>query len=171
MHSHTISTCRSWLVAVASLATLALGCSKFDMRKNIPWAKGDDEYQTPVKVVAFWTETVLTQAGQMPLRGFGGRLMFYATEAGKPVQVKGGLTVYAYNESDRDPSDVRPDRKYVFTPEQFAKHYSKSPLGHSYSVWIPWDAAGGQQTELSLLVRFTNEKGEVVIGCQPPDNA
>src|SRR6185295_11244836 len=69
-------------------------------------------------------------------------------------------------ETDRDPANTTPDRKYIFTAEQFAKHYSKSPLGHSYSVWIPWDEAGGLQTEISLLVRYLHEKGEVVIGEQ-----
>ena len=53
---------------------------------------------------------------------------------------RGSLVVYAFDETDRDPANMKPDRKFVFTQEQFEKHYSKSTLGHSYSVWLPWDA-------------------------------
>ncbi len=74
--------------------------------------------------------------------------------------------MYVFDETNRDPNNERPDRKYVFTKEQLASHYSKSKLGHSYSVWIPWDDAGGPQKELSLIVRFAPEKGGVVVGEQ-----
>ena len=47
-----------------------------------------------------------------------------------------------------------------------ASHYSKSKLGHSYSVWLPWDETGGPQKEISLIARFTPEKGGVVVGEQ-----
>jgi hypothetical protein len=39
-------------------------------------------------------------------------------------------------------------------------------LGHSYSVWIPWDEVGGPQKEISLIARFTPEKGSVVVSEQ-----
>ena len=59
---------------------------------------------------------------------------------------------------------VKPDKKFVFTPEQFAQHYEKSSLGHSYAVWVPWDAAGGPQKEVSLIARFTPKNGQLVVG-------
>ena len=61
---------------------------------------------------------------------------------------------------------MKPDRKYVFTKDQLPSHYSKSKLGHSYSVWLPWDETGGPQKEVSLIARFTPEKGGVVVGEQ-----
>lgn len=157
------------LLSIAALVALS-GCSKFDidkldMTKNIPWGEGKDgAMKAPMKVVAVWTDTVLTEGMKPATRGFGGRLMFYDVEGGKPIKVKGTLTVYAFDETDRDVEQTKPDRKYMFTTEQFEKHYSKSSLGHSYSVWLPWDAAGGPLKEISLLVRFTPEKAPVVIG-------
>lgn len=155
-------------VVVACLAaTLLAGCSKFDfdMSRNIPWgAGGDGVMQPPMKVVAVWTDTVLTQGLAPATRGFGGRVMFYAVEGGKPIKVRGTLTVYAFDETGRDVESTKPDRKFIFTPEQFEKHYSKSALGHSYSVWLPWDAAGGPLREISLLVRFQPENGTAVVG-------
>ena len=159
------------LTALGLAALIALGgCSsfeidKFDMKKNIPWGAGKDgETKAPMKVVAVWTDTVLSEGMKAATRGFGGRLMFYDAEGGKPIKVKGSLLVYAFDETGRDVEQAKPDRKYVFTSEQFEKHYSKSSLGHSYSVWLPWDAAGGPLREISLLVRFQPEKGSVVIG-------
>lgn len=154
-----------WLSVVLFISFTASGCSHFDLKKNIPWGAGEDgESASPMKVVAVWTDTILNQAGQPSLRGYGGRLMFYASEGGKPIKVRGALVVYAFDETGRDTEHVKPDRKYVFTAEQFAKHYSKSALGHSYSVWLPWDEAGGPRREISLLVRFTPENAPVVIG-------
>jgi hypothetical protein len=143
------------------------GCAYFDLRKNIPWGAADDGMgDRPIRVVSVWTDTVLSQGTGAATRGFGGRVMFYAKEEGSPIKVKGSLVVYAFDETNRDPSNVVPERKFVFTPEEFAGHYSKSSLGHSYSVWIPWDKAGGLQTEISLLVRFQAEDGSVVVGQQ-----
>ncbi|MEX0714407.1 MAG: hypothetical protein WD278_18875 [Pirellulales bacterium] len=157
------------------------GCQHFDLRKRIPWGEGEEgQLKRPMKVVGLWTDTVLSSAHQQPMRGFGGRLMFYASEEGKPCKVKGSLVVYAFDETHRDPTNVAPDRKYVFAEEQFAKHYSKSALGHSYSFWLPWDEVGGEQKEISLILRFVPEQGGVVIseetkhvlpGSKPVDQA
>lgn len=155
----------------ATATTLLVGCSNFDLashfdlKKNIPWGEGQNgEFDPPIKAAAMWTDTILNQGGKASLRGFGGRVMFYAAEGGKPIKVRGTLVVYAFDETGRDTEHVRPDRKYVFTPEQFEQHYSKSALGHSYSVWLPWDEAGGPRREISLLVRFTPVDGAAIVG-------
>ena len=86
---------------IAGLLSLS-GCAQFDMRKAIPWTKGGDgELEQPMKVVCVWTDTIMSHASEVPRRGFGGRLMFYADEEGKPVKVTGSLTVYAFDETDR----------------------------------------------------------------------
>ena len=93
--------------------------------------------------------------------------MFYGEKEEKPVKVDGTLIVYGFDETNRRPDNTKPDQKFIFTPEQLAKHYSKSDIGHSYSVWVPWDAAGGPQEKVSLIVRFVpREKGMVVVSDQ-----
>jgi hypothetical protein len=161
---HTRTTMRLVRLAAAALCTAACGCSHFDIRKPIPWGAGaDGEFKAPVKVVAIWQDTVMTQAGAAAVRGFGGRLMFYPPGGEKPIQVRGSLTVYAFEEDGRELTDVVPDRKFVLSADEFEKHYSSSLLGHSYSVWIPWDTAGGEQKSISLLARFTPEDGGGVV--------
>lgn len=137
------------------------------MNRRIPWGEGESgEAGRPVKLAAMWTDAVMTRPDVPPTRGFGGRLLFYNAEAGQPVKVKGSLVVYAFDETHRDPSNNKADKKYVFEAEEFAKHYSKCKLGHSYSVWIPWDKVGGEQKQISLICRFTPETGGVVVGEQ-----
>ena len=154
---------RSCLLLVLALVSSG-GCSAWQKSKPylFPWA--DDDPQTPTKVVAIWTDSVGYRGEQTPLRGFGARLIFYGKDENKPVKVDGSLIVYGFDETDRKASNTRPDRKFVFNAKQMAKHYSKSEIGHSYSVWVPWDEAGGAQTSVSLLVRFTpKEKGGNVV--------
>jgi len=142
----------------------ATGCSAFDLRKGIPWGSGlDGEFSAPMKVMPVWTDTVMYHAGQPPIRGFGGRFFFHKDENGDPVKVKGTLEVYAFDEAGRGPNDTRPTRKYVFTPEQFKQHYSKSDIGHSYSVFIPWDGHGGDQKQITLITRFVPDGAPLVI--------
>jgi hypothetical protein len=121
---------------------------------------------TPVKMVGTWTDTVLTQAGQKPQRGFGGRILFYDKEDKKPILVDGQLVIYAFNEAGRDPADNKPTRRYVFPADQVPQHMSKSEMGASYSFWLPWDEAGGPKTEVSLICRFEPKGGAVVTGEQ-----
>lgn len=148
-------------------ACLLTGCAQFDLRKGIPWIPGEDgELERPMKITAVWTETIMSQGDAPPVRGFGGRLMFYAREDSKPVKVKGSIVVYAFEERNRDPRNVKPDKKYVLSEEEFEKHHSKDKVGHTYSIWIPWDKVGGPQTEISLMVRFMPKGGGVVVGEQ-----
>jgi hypothetical protein len=131
-----------------------------------PWPFNDDKPGKPDRVIALWTDTVLTRTNTPPVRGFGGRLMFYEGKKESPIKVEGTLVVYAFDETGRDPDSARPDRKYVFTPEQFPAHYSKSKIGHSYSVWIPWDEVGGIQKDITLIVRFEAKNSSPIVGEQ-----
>jgi hypothetical protein len=155
------------LLLGASLLLASVGCSKFDLRKGIPWMPGENgELERPMKIIAVWTDTILSQGEETPARGFGGRLMFYSRDDSKPVKVEGSLVVYAFDETNRDPRNVRPERKYVFSEEEFARHHSEGKMGHSYSVWLPWDRIGGPQAEISLMARFTPKEGGMIAGEQ-----
>ena len=124
-----------------------------------PWPFNSEEKPgKPDKIIAFWSDTVLTQTGRPPIRGFGGRLMFYEGKKEEPIKVEGTLVVYAFDETDRDANNTRPDRKYAFTPQQLPLHYSKSKIGHSYSVWLPWDEVGGPQKESRSSSAFSRKK-------------
>jgi hypothetical protein len=131
-----------------------------------PWSHDEDAVEAPSRLVGTWTDTVLHQTGKQPQRGFGGRLIFYGEDAEKPVLVDGQLVIYAFDETNREPTDNKPTRRYVFPPDQMARRMSKTELGPSYSFWLPWDEVGGPQIEISLIARFEPQGGAIVIGEQ-----
>jgi hypothetical protein len=154
------------LIAAASLA--AAGCKTFETPSFLKTEKAkarEVTQATPVRMAVVWTEAVMNNHGQAPVRGFGGRVYFYNDE-GKAVAAKGQFVVYAFDDSLREETSTRPEKKFAYTAEQFAKYETQSPLGPSFNVWIPWDAAGGEQRELTLLPVFTTSTGQVLAGEQ-----
>jgi hypothetical protein len=142
------------LMAAAAMS----GCSLMSS-STLPFAKKKEpEFLTPRQIVPVWSDTVLHQPDEPATRGFGGRIMFYGVDKHKPIRVDGTLVVYAWDDSN-GPMERAPDRKYVFPGRDLQTHYSQSRLGHSYSFWVPWDAAGGPLKQLSLITRFVGNEG------------
>lgn len=134
--------------------------------KKLPFADdGEPEIGMPTRMAVIWTDATYKEPGKDAIRGFGGRVYFY-DDKNHAIAVEGELRVYAYNDSKRERTGSKPDRIFPFTPEDFAKHYSESDIGSSYSVWIPWDKAGGKTLEISLLPVFKSTGGNVIVGQQ-----
>ena len=157
-----MKTAWMWNCSVLAMSlALATGCAKFDLRKNIPWGEGrDGAIEQPLRVETTWVDTILTKPDEKPIRGFGGRLYFFGPHnSQEPVKVEGTLVVYAFNETNRDPTNVVPDRKIVYSTKDFKELHSKTKLGHSYSVWVPWGEAGGPRTKISLIAQLRPHEG------------
>lgn len=118
-------------------------------------------------VVAAWEPAVSND--ENPDRGFGGRVYFYDSE-NRPVKVKGMVVVYAFDEEGRVPWDAKPNEGYVFDSKTLNSKevYSKSKLGHSYSLWIPIDKARQESPsrKISLIVRYIPEQGSPKVSKQ-----
>ena len=123
------------------------------------------EYQQPQSLVAVWSPDVLAMPGKPATRGFGGRLYFY-NEKSQAIPVEGELMVHGYKNElgDNSTEKVEADKTFGFTAEQLTSHYSPSDMGASYSVWIPWDAAGGHRLEVTLIPSFKSKVGQLVQG-------
>ncbi len=166
--------CAPWMLAGIACLLLS-GCASLtggDKAKNkskkdsswFSWKK--KEYQTPHSMAVIWSEDVLTVPGKPPTRGFGGRIYFY-NEKSQAIPVEGELMVYGYDESAVKPASTAApaaDKRFRFTSEQFTQHFSESELGASYSIWIPWDEAGGFSKKVSLIPAFTCKDGRLVRG-------
>ena len=166
------------LLLLLTAVGLSTGCTSLG-----DWGKAKDyvewplsrfakDYQRPQRIAVIWSPDVMTTPGQPAMRGFGGRLYFY-NEKSVAVPVKGELMIYGYEEPAPNitltsaPSPEKktvPDKKFKFSPEQFAERFSKSDLGASYSIWIPWDEAGGNVKRVSLIPIFKMEGEQVVYG-------
>ncbi len=131
-----------------------------------PFSRFAKDYQNPQRIAAIWSHDIMTMPGKPAARGFGGRLYFY-NEKSIAVPVKGELMVYGYEESTLGANGEKktvPDKKFRFTAEQFAERFSESDLGASYSIWIPWDDAGGDVKRVTLIPLFKQENGQIVHG-------
>lgn len=162
-------------MVLAAVLTGGVGCAKmswkpskmFSLDSTWPFRDKDKPREgTPNRMVCTWTDTVMSQPGKPSQRGFGGRVMFYEAEEKNPIIVDGQLVVYAFDETDREPTDNKPTRRYVFPSEQVPLHMSKNEIGASYSFFLPWDDAGGPRTEVSLICRFEPKGGAVISGEQ-----
>ena len=123
----------------------------------------DAAFAQPARMAVIWRESAMGGGGQVAARGFGGRIYFY-DENDEAIRADGHFVVYAFDESkgaDGNGANV-PERKYVFHQDDLQRHYSQTDLGHSYSVWLPWDEVGGVQTTVSLLPVFKPTDGQVV---------
>ncbi len=156
------------IMSVVSAAVMLPGCSQLNFDPADFSFNQDDEPGTPTRMIPVWTDTVLTRAGQPGVRGFGGRIVFYEDAQQQPIHVDGSLIVYAWDDTDTNAMDKAPDRKYVITAEQLPSHFSTSRIGASYSIWIPWDDAGGEHRKVTLITRFVGSDGAEVVS-QPMD--
>jgi len=160
---------RSWrldfnLQLYALMLFSAQGCQFAPKQSTAtwPWQK-DVAKALPERIVPVWTDSVLHQPSQPGVRGFGGRVYFYGKEKTDPIEVDGSFAVYVFDAEDNALSDQKPRRKFVFTADQFKTHMSKTSMGPSYSVWIPWGEVGGEPRRLSLISRFEGRDGGTTI--------
>jgi hypothetical protein len=148
----------------ALLVTLSSGCQLAPKDKPIKWPwKKDDAKPLPERMLPVWTDTVLHQPNQPGIRGFGGRIYFYAKDNTDPIEIDGSLAVYAFDADDISVNSQKPLRKFVFTADQFNEHMSKTSIGPSYSIWLPWGEVGGPPRRLSLIARFEGREGGTTI--------
>lgn len=123
------------------------------------------EYKTPTKVVAIWSNSVFNEPGEKPVRGLGGRVYFYDEHT--PVQVEGKLSVFLYDDTDKQAEKRQEASKVVhFSPEQIVANYTPSEFGPSYSFWVPWGEVGGERKQLSVIPVFTDTNGQMLVGDQ-----
>ena len=152
-------------VIIGSVVTSALlgagGCtSSWVARPAWPWPH--HQGAEVAKIVPIWSDTVLYQSHQPGIRGFGARVYFYDEEGRAPITADGAMTVYAFD-GQQAPGQGSPLKKFVFPAEHLARYHSRSKLGHSYSLWLPWDEIGGPPLNVSLVARFESKDGQVVI--------
>lgn len=140
-----------------------LGCAPLDVKKKLAFWESDPKPKVPTRLVEFWSEEVLTEAGMPSVRGFAGRVMFYDQTESKPVAVDGTFTVFAFDDADRSKGLSAPEKKFVYLPDQLPKYYSKSQMGPSYSFWLPWDEVGGPERKICMVARFEPRKGAPIV--------
>ncbi len=125
---------------------------------------GKKEYQIPQSMNVTWAHDILSLPGKPPTRGFGGRFYFY-NEKTQAIPVDGELMVYGFDDTDgrAESTDLnQATKRFKFTAEQLTSHFSEGQLGASYSVWIPWDSAPGNEKKIMLIPIFIAKDGRQI---------
>lgn len=160
----TLSHCTILCVV---MLTAASGCSTLQKQgESGAWSikkLWKQEYQKPASMAIIWSPDVLTVAGKPPTRGFGGRIFFY-NDKNQAIPVEGDVIVHGFLGDPAFSGNKEADKTFAFTAEQLTSHYSPSQLGASYSIWIPWDAAGGHRDQVTLIPTFKVVGGGIVQG-------
>ena len=134
------------------------GCSSLEKIPN-PFSGVKQE---PRQSVAVWSPAARVVDG-VPERGFAARVTFFGNDMKKGVKINGDVVVFAFEEYPyRSAGDNRPDQTYPFLAEDMKKLHSYSKkLGHSYSLWVPWDNEGpdGERKTVSLIVKYVPKNG------------
>jgi hypothetical protein len=163
---------RGGVVALLAIAMCAGGCrtagEPVSATKRTPdWmdrlANNSDANVTfgqAERMAVIWTDSIASASGVSSVRGFGGRIYFYDRN-GQPTRVDGEITVYAFDDT-AGANNTAPDRVYKFCQADLQRHYSKTQLGPSYSVWLPWDKVGGDRKSITLMAVFKSGDNQIV---------
>jgi hypothetical protein len=157
-------------LTILLVASTCLGCTTTKSTSS-SWNLWSKKEKTPVagnpaRIVAIWSHDVLNTPGELATAGFGGRIYFY-DDKNRAIPVDGILTIHGYDDTQGPQAHGKyPDKTFVFTKDQLKHHYGESELGCSYSIWIPWQAAGGDQRKVSLVPSFKTMAGNLLVGHQ-----
>jgi hypothetical protein len=156
----------TWSPAASFLLLAAVtlcGCTKFSLQDSFRLFEKEAKPEVPERMVAVWTYSIMNRAGQPSTRGFGGRVTFFGADDKASILVDGQLTVYAFDDDCENLENSVPEKKFIFPRANLASHQSESNLGPSYSFWLPWDEVNGPHRRLSLIGRFDDASGKVIL--------
>jgi hypothetical protein len=175
------------LLTAVGLAVGAAGCLGLDVASTFRWPGSKTEQPLPARMTIAWKNDLQKKAGKNMLRGFAGKVQFFAADRPKPadkdkekekkdkdagnkpevipkgIPADGTLTVYAFEETPDGKEGTGPSKKYVFPAKELRKVHRDGPQGHEYDVWLAWDKVGGPETHIRLLARFDPTGGGQVV--------
>jgi hypothetical protein len=150
------------VVSFTFLCGLLCGCATL----NFPWDK--DRFakataQNPVvQIVCLWEPAEGRDPEGVPCRGFAGQILFLSNRHATPVEVDGDVRIYLFDNVGAAEEQSKPLRQFDFSTEAWAMHLSKSAVGPSYSLFVPYVRRGQFNPQCSLRVRLTPKAGPVI---------
>ena len=108
-------------------------------------------------MIAFWNSYTQTNPnGDAPLRGVGGRILFYSEkDVVESVKVNGEVSIFLFDANDPVPERSVPVRHVVFKKENLTAFYRKDKQGfHGYEFFVPVDELGNEEMDLAVWAIF-----------------
>jgi hypothetical protein len=151
-----------YFTGIGLMCGLLSGCATL----NLPWDKekfSKATAQNPVvQIVCLWEQAEGRDPEGVPCRGFAGQILFLSNRHATPVEVDGDVRIYLFDNVGTTEEQSKPLRQFDFTTEAWELHLSKSAVGPSYSVFVPYVRRGQFNPQCSLRVRLTPKVGPTI---------
>lgn len=152
----------AWLRLASLVVCLCSGCATL----SFPW----DGHRFPqasarnpvVRIVCLWEPAEGRDPDGLPCRGFAGQILFLANRNALPVQAHGDVRIYLFDNVGTPEEQSRPLHQFDFASEAWQLHLSKSAVGPTYSVFIPYTRRGQYNAKCTLRMRFHQKDGPVI---------
>lgn len=148
------------------LTCLAVGGSSGCASLTLPWVTGKFAKATAqnpaVQIIGLWEQAEGRDPDGIPCRGFAGQILFLANRHAAPLEIDGDVRIYLFDNIGAADDQSKPLRQYDFSSEAWKLHLTKSAVGPSYSVFVPYVRRGQSNAQCSLRVRLTPKNGPVI---------
>ena len=156
---------------LAMLFTIVCGCNSIPAGKSLKEKLVKEKPKPAARMSSFWKCYAQTNPnpGGAPLRGVGGRILFYSDRKNQdPIMVNGDMTIYLFDANDPLPERSVPLRHAIFKKETLPLHHRKDNSGmHGYDFFVPMDEIDGEEMELSALAIFVDDKDGKIVMSKP----
>ncbi len=150
---------RNWCLVATAVALLVLsGCAGSATepgRRLISGSLQAAQSEEVTEVHVIWNDALLELNGKPHLRGFAARVYLFGPANEEPVVADGTFTFFAWvAPEDVTKAKVKPDRIWVFSPEEARHRLRKDAFGWGYSFWLPWGPADQPELRCDLRASF-----------------
>ena len=138
-----------------------VGCTTFHVpfEKKIPKASATDPV---VQVLCLWQQAEGRDPEGYPCKGFSGQILFLSNKAATPVQCEGDVRIYLFDDQGDTEAQAKPLRQFDFDAGSWDVHLTKTSLGPTYSVFVPYVRRGVKDANCALRIRLKPKNGPVV---------
>ena len=138
-----------------------VGCTTFHVpfEKKIPKASAADPV---VQILCLWQQAEGRDPEGYPCKGFSGQILFLSNKAATPVQCEGDVRIYLFDDQGDTEAQAKPLRQFEFDAGSWDVHLTKTSLGPTYSVFVPYVRKGVKDANCALRVRLKPKIGPVV---------
>jgi hypothetical protein len=144
------------------LACLASGCATFHLPWDQTWTAKATPQNPVVQIICIWQQAEGRDPEGMPCRGFAGQILFLANRNAQPVEIEGDVRIYLFDNVGSTEEQSRPLRQFDFDNGSWKLHLTKSAIGPSYSVFVPYVRRGQLNAQCTLRVRLTPKDGPTI---------
>jgi len=143
------------------LSTAGCASVPFFGSKTVKFEQADAK-NPAVEILAFWQSSEGPGPKGVPIRGFGGQIYFFTQSKETPVAVDGSVRVYLFDDHGSPQQQSQPIATFDFDAAHWKNGAHKSPLGPSYSIFVPYPRNDFHQATCSLRMRFSPTVGPAI---------